>query len=177
MVTGKGTFNPPIGGIVGGDNTPGTTLALAFDGVISTSGIGTYVLTANATDVAENPNQATKTFKVSYDFFVTKSPSSGHNSNPQIHFTAKRSTDTSDGKFMFDETVVVQLWQGSTMKEQHGYGTASLTSEVQIDTTGSPFYKTQFHGLANGTYTIRVFFRDIDGNLMEQGTGITFTIS
>jgi hypothetical protein len=184
-VTATGNFSP-----TGGTGTAGTTDASAFDGS-SRSGIGSYIINAQATDGAGNTGLGSKSFNVNYDvaFTTASSPNpnceNGGNGNcgGQFKFTVKRSNITSDGAFMYDKTVVVKLVRKSdnTVMATHAWGTGSILNQVQIDTT--PIYQTNFKRSdltgppsGPGTYKAEVYFLDVDGNLMLQGTSndVTF---
>ena len=110
-----------------------------------------------------------------YDVAFTKESSTNPcqtDGNPlctgQFKFTVKRSSITSNGAFMYDHTVVVKLVRTSdnAVMATHSYGTGSIHSEVQIDTT--PVYQTNFRrgDLAGpptspGTYRAEVYFLDV----------------
>ncbi len=191
-VTGTGTFVP-----TGGTGISGTTDALAFTST-SRSGIGTYIITAEATDGAGNSASASKTFKVNYSVAFQKQ--SGSTSTPctsstgslqskancmgQLEFTVNRSNVTSDGAFMFDHTVEVDLvLSGGTVLATHSWGTGSISSVTQID-SASHIYKTNFKRgdlysiipTTPSTYQAKVYFKDVDGNRVLQGTSeqVTF---
>jgi hypothetical protein len=184
-VTGTGTFTP-TGGAPGAG--PGTTDAAAFTGA-ARSGIGTYTINAQATDGAGNVGYGNKSFKVNYQVSFTKADSTnpcqtGGNASctGQFEFTVNRSNVTSDGAFMYDHTVVVKLIRTSdnVVIATHSYGTTSILSDVQIDTT--PHYKTHFKrgGLAGppaaaGTYRAEVYFQDVDDNQVLQATSSNVT--
>ena len=170
VVTGKGTFTP-----TGGSGSQGTTDVLAFTGS-AWSGIGTYTLTATATDVAGNSAMATFTFPVTYFVSFTMDNGSGCGSAnakcmATYHFAANRSGTASDGAFMFDHSVDVQLYHSATLVADHSYGTGSINSYVQLN-TGVPDYETKFELPAGtkgtGTYSANVYFTDVDGNPMLQ---------
>lgn len=176
-VTGTGEFVP-----VGGIGPAGTTEAQAFTAT-SRSGIGTYTLSAQATDVAGNTGTASKTFKVSYDVSFTKEAVTGNCTPPgntatctgQFHFVAHRSSVTSDGAFMYDQTVRVDLLNCANdgVVATHVFGTGSVQDVVKIDQgSDGPKYQTHFRrgdlGVTGpGTYKARVSFMDVDGNWME----------
>ena len=114
-VTGTGTFYP-----AGGTGATGTTLETAFTSA-ARSGIGTYTLTASATDVAGNTGSTAKAFKLTYALEFTKASAQptcagGGTSNctGQFHFTLRRSSVTSNGALMFDRTVPVDLVNTAT---------------------------------------------------------------
>jgi hypothetical protein len=182
-VTGTGTFTP-----FGGTGPAGTTDALAFaQGAFS--GIGTYTINAQATDPAGNTGKASKTFNVNYDISFTKQFSTnpcqtggGSSCTGQFEFTVNRSNITSDGAFMFDHTVVVQLKRVSDggVVGTHVYGTGSILNDVQIDT--ALLYKTNFRrGNLIGAPTIpaayyaEIYFRNVDGTLTKQATSAQIT--
>jgi hypothetical protein len=174
LATATGTFLP-----TGGTCSEGTTLASAFTG-ISLSGIGTYTLTAEATDGAGNVGTAYSTFQVKYDVAFTQANQSGGNnanSTGRFAFTVKRSALTSDGAFMYDQTVVVELIRTSNnaVVATHAYRTGDIKAYIQIDTSdpANPQYKTHFKrsdvgASAANTYKARVLFLDVDGNPMQQ---------
>ncbi len=183
-VTGTGSFTP-----TGGTGSAGTTDALAFTSS-SRSGIGSYTINAQATDGAGNTGYGSKSFNVKYNVTFTKAFSttacqSGGNGNctGQFKFAVNRSNTTSDGDFMYDKTVVVKLVRksDSALMATHICGTASILSQVQIDTT--PLYQTNFRRsdlsgspTTPGTYRAEVYFYDVDNNLVLQGTSddVTF---
>ena len=179
VVTGTGSFTP-TGGAPG--STAGTTNAAAFTSA-SRSGIGSYTINAQATDVAGNVGYGSRNFNVKYDVaFTDQSVPNGCNAGNlspcagRFKFTVKRSNVTSDGAFMFDHTVVVKLVRSdNTVVATHVFGTTSINDVVQIDSTG-PVYKTTFrHSDLPGnpgyaTYKLEVYFLDVDGNLMLQAT-------
>jgi hypothetical protein len=172
--TATGTFIP-----TGGTGSEGTTLASAFTST-SRSGIGTYTLTAEATDGAGNIGKKTSTFQVKYDVAFTQADQIGGNnanSTGRFAFTVKRSALTSDGASMYDRTVVVKLVRTSdnTVVATHVYGTGDIKAYVQIDATdpANPVYQTRFKrgdigASASNTYKARVFFLDVDGTLVQQ---------
>ncbi len=183
-VTGTGSFTP-TGGAPGAG--PGTLDAAAFtDG--SRSGIGSYTINAQATDLAGNTGYDSKTFKVNYAVNLT-----AHVPNPncqsagnasctgQFKFTVNRSNVTSDGWFMYDHTVAVALIRTSdnAIVATHYYGTGSILSWTQIDSTG-PAYQTNFRrgdigASGPATYTANVYFLDVDGNSVLQATSTPVT--
>ncbi|HSF33005.1 MAG TPA: hypothetical protein VLK82_21355 [Candidatus Tectomicrobia bacterium] len=169
--TASGTFTP-----AGGNGSQGTTLAEAFTSA-SRSGIGTYTLTAEATDGAGNVGTNSSTFQVTYNVTFTTQDTISGGSTGRFKFTVKRSSNTSDGAFMFDKTVVVQLLRTSdnSVVESHFYGTGAVHADVQIDAV-VPEYKTNFRradlpGSPSSaiSYKARVLFLDVDGNLIPQG--------
>jgi hypothetical protein len=173
-VTGTGNFTPN-----GGSGPAGTTNALAFTSS-SRSGIGSYTVYAQATDGAGNTGPGSKSFNVKYYVTFIKQDSTnpcqtGGNSSctGQFQFDVNRSSITSDGAFMYDQTVVVKLVRKSDneIMATHSYGTGTILSFVQIDST--PTYKTNFRrgDLAGapsspGTYKVEVYFLDVDNNLV-----------
>ena len=177
VVTGTGSFTP-TGGAPG--STEGTTDATAFTSG-SRSGIGSYTINAQASDVAGNIGYGSKSFNVKYDVaFTDQSVPPGCNAgnlNPcagRFKFTVKRSNVTSDGAFMFDHTVVVKLVRSdNTVVATHVFGTASINDVVKIDQTDL-VYQTNFrHSDLPGnpaltSYKLRVYFLDVDGNLVLQ---------
>ena len=133
VVTGTGSFTP-TGGSSG--STEGQTDAAAFTGS-SPSGIGSYRIDAEASDFAGNIGYGSKSFTVKYDVgFTDQSVPNGCRANNlssctgRFKFTVKRSNVTSDGAFMFDHTVVVELVRSdNTIAATHLFGTIqSLTS-------------------------------------------------
>jgi len=179
VVTATGSFTP-TGGAPG--SPAGTTDAMAFTSG-SRSGIGSYTISAQATDGVGNVGTGSKSFDVKYDVaFTDQSVPNGcraNNLNPcagRFKFTVKRSNVTSDGAFMFDRTVVVKLvGSNNTVAATHVFGTGSINDIVQIDSTNL-VYQTQFRhselpgnpGLAS--YKLQVFFLDVDGHEMLQAT-------
>jgi len=183
-VTGTGSFTP-----IGGSDLVGTTSALAFNAT-SLSGIGTYTITAEATDGAGNSATISKTFKVNYAVAFQKesgangaqctstSTSNGRaNCAGQFQFTINRSNVTSDGAFMFDHTVEVDLVRiDNVVVATHSYGTGSPNTDTKIDTTNL-IYQTNFKRgdlystVPNtpDTYKAMVYFLDVDGNRVLQG--------
>ena len=109
---------------------------------------------------------------------------------------AKRSNITSDGAFMFDTTVVLKLVRTSdnVVVATHSCNNAScnggaINTYVQIDDTNK-VYKTHFKhndiDLDSNTpgvqepatineYRVDVFFMDVDGNMMFQGSSQPLT--
>jgi hypothetical protein len=180
-VTGTGSYTP-----AGGTGTAGTTDAGAFTSS-SRSGIGTYVLTATATDVAGNTCSTAQTFKVKYNVFFTKASvpsgcSSAHTSSctGMFQFDVNRDNVTSDGAFIYDHTVEVELVDGSNnVVATHLYGTGDINSEVQISST--PAYQTDFkHSVVTSSSTLTSYqaealFLDVDGNLVLEGTSSSVT--
>lgn len=178
VVTGTGSFTP-TGGAPG--STEGTTDAAAFTSNFR-SGIGSYTINAQASDVAGNIGYGSKSFIVKYDVaFTGQSVPGGCNAGRlqacagQFKFTVRRSNVTSDGAFMFDHTVVVKLVRVSDngLAATHVFGTGSINDVVQIDQTNL-VYQTHFkHSDLLGnpaltSYKLRVYFRDVDGNEMLQ---------
>jgi hypothetical protein len=184
-VTATGTFTP-----TGGTGAAGTTVGSAFTNA-SHSGIGNYSLKATAVDGAGNTTVTSKSFKVSYDISFTKSSSStsgactgsgsgSGNCKTQLQFTVDRSNVTSDGAFVFDQSVVVKLRNTVTnaLVGTHYYGTGDIHSVVQINT--DPAYQTSFKrsdigATAPATYQADVYFKDVDGNLVLQKTSPNVT--
>ena len=146
VVTGTGSFTP-TGGASG--STEGTTDAAAFTSG-SRSGIGSYTINAQASDVAGNIGYGSKSFTVKYDVaFTDQSVPNGcraNNLNPctgRFKFTVKRSNVTSDGAFMFDHTVVVKLVRSdNTIAATHVFGTGDVNDVVQIDQTNLVYQTT-----------------------------------
>jgi hypothetical protein len=173
-----GSFTP-----TGGTGPDGLTEDDAFTPV-ARSGIGTYTLDAEAIDGASNVGHASSTFQVKYDVqFTTQTGmiNSGNpaNSNGHFQFTAKRSNYTSDGKFIYDETVVVQLIRTSDnlLIASHVLG-AGVNSHVVY--TATPSYETKFRrgdigATASDSYKVKVLFLDVDNNLVEQKESNTVT--
>lgn len=174
----NGSFTP-----TGGAGTDGTTLADAFTSA-ARSGIGTYTLDAEAVDGALNVGNASSTFQVKYDVeFTTQTGdiNSGNasNSNGHFKFTAKRSNVTSDGAFIYDNTVVVGLIRTSdnAVIATHVLG-AGVNSNVVY--TADPSYETRFRrgdigAAASDSYKVKVFFLDVDNNFVEQAESNTVT--
>ena len=181
-VTGTGTFYP-----TGGTGTAGTTPGTAFTSA-ARSGIGMYTLTASATDVAGNTGSTAKAFKLTYALEFTKAsaqpPCAGggtSNCTGQFQFTLRRSSVTSDGAFMFDQTVRVDLVNtaSNAIVATHTYGTGDIKAWVQID-SAAPQYQTHFRrgdfGAASpATYVAKVYCKDVDNNWMLQGASVPVT--
>jgi hypothetical protein len=182
-VTGTGTFYP-----VGGTGATGTTLGTAFTSA-ARSGIGSYTLTASATDVAGNTGSTAKAFKLTYALELTKAsaqpPCAGggtSNCTGQFQFTLRRSSVTSDGAFMFDQTVRVDLVNtaSNAIVATHTYGTGDIKAWVQIDAAAfqyqTHFRRGDFGATSPATYVARVYCKDVDNNWMLQGTSgpVTF---
>ena len=179
VVTATGSFTP-TGGAPG--STAGTTAATAFTS-LSRSGIGSYTINAQASDVAGNIGQGSSSFNVKYDVaFTDQSVPNGcraTNLNPcagRFKFTVKRSNVTSDGAFMFDHTIVVKLVDNNNnVVASHLFGTTSINDVVQIDSTNLVYQTTFKHSDLAGnpafaTYRLQVYFLDVDGNEMLQAT-------
>jgi hypothetical protein len=179
VVTGTGSFTP-TGGAPG--STAGTTDEAAFTSA-SRSGIGSYTINAQASDVAGNLGDGSKSFNVKYDVaFTDQSVPNGCNAsnlNPcagRFKFTVRRSNVTSDGAFMFDHTVVVKLVRSdNTIAATHVFGTASINDVVQIDSTKKVYQTTFRHSDLPGnpgfvSYNLQVYFLDVDGNEMLHAT-------
>jgi hypothetical protein len=179
VVTGTGSFTP-TGGAPG--STAGTTDAAAFTSA-SRSGIGSYTINAQASDVAGNHGEGSKSFNVKYDVaFTDQSVAPGcraGNLNPcagKFKFTVRRSNVTSDGHFMFDHTVVVKLVRSdNTIAATHVFGTGSINDVVQIDSTNLVYQTTFRHSdlpdnPGFSSYNLRVYFLDVDGNEMLHAT-------
>jgi hypothetical protein len=184
-VTGTGSFTP-----TGGSGLAGTTSTLAFNAG-SLSGIGTYTVTTEATDGAGNPATISNTFKVNYAIAFQKesgassnvctsnSTSNGRaNCAGQFQFTVNRSNATSDGAFMFDHTVEVDLVRSDdVVVATHSYGTGSINTCIQIDATNwryqTSFKRGDLYSTVPNTpdtYKAMVYFLDVDGNRVLQGT-------
>ena len=178
-VGASGSFAPH-----GGTGLPGTTDAFAFNAG-ALSGIGRYTLTADATDVAGNAGTASRSFKVSYAVSFdrqdtqngcnTKTGNPGKACHGRFHFTARRSSSTSDGLFMVDQTVIVKLVRVSdqAVVASHSFGVGMPQANVTIDPS-VPMYETRFVrndlGVSVPTnYVAEVYFRDVDGVEMLQG--------
>lgn len=175
-VDSTGTFTP-----TGGSGVAGTSDSEAFQAG-NLSGIGFYRLDAQATDGAGNTGYAHRVFRVGYQIGIAKwqstdpthCPTAGNgNCAGQLQFTVNRSSSTSDGAPMYDQTVVVELVRSDgTIVATHIWGTGAVTSFVQIDST--PVYKTNFKrgdfATAPATYVAKIFFVDVDGHLIQQGT-------
>jgi hypothetical protein len=202
-VTGTGSFSPTGGP---SDDTRGTTDALAFTSG-ARSGIGNYTITATAIDGAGNLGQGTKNFNINYlvGFTIASGQTTGvcastaSSGNPancsgSFKFTVNRSSATSDGAFMFDHTVEVDIVRSdNTIMATHVYGTGAPSSNVQITTT--PLYQTDFtrgnlyasvcigtstqiQACLRGkqaTYSAKVYFRDVDNNRVLQATSSNVT--
>jgi hypothetical protein len=174
-----GSFTP-----AGSTGTDGTTEVGAFTSTLR-SGIGTYTLKAEAVDGAGNVGDASSTFQVKYDVQFTLQAgtiNSGNaaNSNGHFKFTAKRSNVTSDGAFIYDNTVVVQLIRtsDSALIATHVVGAGGVDDTVVY--TDDPTYQTRFRrgdigATASDNYKVKVFFRDVDDNLVEQAESIVVT--
>jgi hypothetical protein len=172
--TATGSFNP-----TGASGPAGTTALTAFTGTVR-SGIGTYILAADATDGAGNVGMADSTFHVKYDVAFTMAAGQINNGQPansfgRFHFSVRRSSVTSDAAFMFDQTVVVKLVRtsDSAVVASHVFGTGAITAFTQIDET-VPEYKTHFKrgdigAASSATYKAQVWFLDVDGVLVQQG--------
>jgi hypothetical protein len=181
-VTGTGTFSP-----TGGTGTTGTILGIAFTSA-ARSGIGSYTLTASATDVAGYTGSITKAFKLTYavEFPTAFAPpscagSSNNNCTGQFQFTLRRSSVTSDGAFMVDQTVRVELVNTATnaIVATHTYGTGDIKAVVQIDTVAfeykTHFRRADFGASSPATYVARISCRDVDNQWMLQGTSASVT--
>ncbi len=184
-VTGTGSFTP-----TGGSDQVVPASILAFD-ASSLSGIGTYTITAEAMDGAGNPATFSRTFKVNYAVAFQKesgangaqctstSTSNGRaNCAGQFQFTINRSNVTSDGAFMFDHTVEVDLVRiDGVLVATHSYGAGSPNTDTKID-AANLIYQTNFKRgdlystVPNtpDTYKAMVYFLDVDGNRDLQGT-------
>lgn len=171
-VTATGTYTPADGA---------TTLTSAFTSS-SLSGIGTYTITVDGADEAGATCSKTDTFHVNYNVSNTRSFVPGGCSSSktsscaaQMGFTATRS----DGTFMFDETVEMELLNSSsTVLATRSYGTGGIGSYVQINSmTPAPYfqYDSDFDGgsLTYGPYSFQLLFKDVDGNLVPQGSPVT----
>jgi hypothetical protein len=182
LVTGTGAFIPAGG--------TGTADALAFTGS-SRSGIGSYTINATATDGAGNIGSGTKSFNVKYAASFTQAgttppcgsvgPGSGPSCTGRFKFTVNRSNVTSDGAFMFDRTVVVKLVRTSdnTVVATHSFGAGAIHVDVQIDAVALQ-YQTHFRRGDVGapgpvTHVAKVYFRDVDNNLVLQATSSSVT--
>lgn len=179
-VSATGVFNP-----TGAQGAAGTTLTQAFTAA-NRSGIGNYVLEAKATDVAGNEGSLAQSFAVRYqvDPAISTSGNCAQLTNPgcaaQVRFTAKRSLATSDGAFMFDTTVVTKVVRKSdgVVMDTHTYSASGDPKDaVKFDLTGPQYMtthrRTEFDVAAAATnvdYTVKIYFRDVDGNLSLQGT-------
>jgi hypothetical protein len=180
--TGTGSFTP-----TGGSGSAGTTLASAFTST-SRSGIGTYTLYAEAEDGAGNVGHASSGFQVKYDVQFTQQEThltgNPNNNEGRFAFTVKRSNVTSDGAFMYDKTVVVQLVRSdNTVVATHVFGASGNTNQVVriLDPdTSSARYKTDFKrgdigATSSASYKARVLFLDVDGNLAYQAESASVT--
>lgn len=170
-----------LGGLIpiGGGGAQGTTEVSAFTSS-SPSGIGMYVISATATDVLGNTSVAiTSAFQVKYDVQFTTQTGSINNGNPgqsngHFKFTAKRSNTTSDGAFMYDQTVLVELRKTSddSLVATHTRTSGSGVNEAVVFAS-DPAYETRFRRADIGVsaadnYYARVLFMDVDGNLVQQ---------
>lgn len=178
-LTATGSYTP-----TGGTGTAGTTSGTAFSSG-SRSGIGTYTITASATDLASNTSaDVTSTFQVKYDVeFSTQTgqinTGNPSNSNGHFIFTADRSSVTSDGAFMYDNTVKVELHKAS---DNSLVATHTLGAGVQANVVYSgASYETKFlrgdiGATASDSYYVLVFFMDVDGNYAQQAksSNVTF---
>ena len=182
-VTATGTYTPAGGSP---SDTAGTTEALGFT-ASSRSGIGTYVLDATAADVAGNSGMASRTFNVNYQIAFTKASST----NPcqsggtasctgQFAWTVNRSSITSDGAPMWDKTIVAKLRRVSDdlVVATHTFGTGDIKEWVQIG--DEVVYKTNFRrgdfgGSGPAGYRVDLYFLNVDGVMMLQGTSNTLT--
>lgn len=166
----------------GGAGAAGTTEASAFTGA-SRSGIGTYTISATATDLAGNTSSpVTSTFQVKYNVQFTTQTGSINTGNPgqsngHFIFTAKRS----DGTFMYDQTVVVELRKASddSLVKTHTRTSGSGVNEAVVFTS-TPSYETRFRRQDIGVstadaYYARVLFMDVDGTLVQQAVSINVT--
>jgi hypothetical protein len=174
-----GSFTP-----TGGTGSDGTTSAAPFTSG-ARSGIGTYTLNAEAIDGSSNVGNASATFQVKYDVqFTTQTGNinSGNpaNSNGHFKFTVKRSNVTSDGAFIYDNTVVVRLIRTSdnALIASHAVGAGGVNLNVVY--TVDPSYETRFRrgdigAAASDSYKVKVLFLDVDGNLVEQAESNTVT--
>jgi len=176
VVTADASYTPR-----GGDGPDGTQTGTPFAAGFL-SGIGNYILTAEATDGAGNVGSASRNFKVDYEVGFTqetgncsggKKISIDDKCQLQVQFTVKRSDLTSDHADMFDQTVKVVLKDSSdTLIDSNDYGTGAINDDVQYDAIGKT-YKTKFQftrgQMAGGSVKVEVLFVDIDGNLVPQG--------
>ena len=110
-------------------------------------------------------------------------------STGQYKFTVKRSGTTSDGAFMYDQTVVVKLFKASDLSTPfatHVFGAGSILTDVQIDPTcgpgDTPCYQTNFRRgdlpgppAASDSYVAKVYFRDVDNTEILQATASALT--
>jgi hypothetical protein len=174
-INGTGSFTP-----TGGAPGPGLGTIQAFTSS-SRSGIGNYTIQAQATDGEGNIGYGIKSFKVNYAVSFSKAFSTNPCQNGgngsckgQFQFTVNRSALTSDGQFMFDHTVEVDLVRLSDgqVVATHTYGTGSINSCIQIQ---PGVYQTDFVrrdiGAASPTdYVAKVYFLDVDNNWVLQAT-------
>jgi hypothetical protein len=182
-VGATGSFTPH-----GGTGLAGTTDAFAFNAG-SLSGIGRYTLTADATDVAGNTGTASRSFKVGYAVSFdkqstqngcdTKTGNPGKACHGMFHFTVHRSSSTSDGAFMVDQTVVVKLVRVSdqAVVASHGFSVAGSPNTFVKIATADQLYQTHFVRGDLGvtvpaTYVAEVYFRDVDGVEMLQAKSV-----
>ena len=185
-VTGTGSFTP-----TGGTGLQGTTLASAFTS-INRSGIGSYRLSAQATDGAGNTGFATALVAVKYAISFTMEVTSGctgsnlNGCKGTFKFLVNRSNVTSDGAFMYDRTVVAKLIRASdsALVGTHTFGTTDPKDVVKIDDpdTVNAKYHTVFRhidliGSPSGlqSYRLDVYFVDVDGTEMLQGSSATLS--
>jgi hypothetical protein len=185
--TASGTFTP-----VGGAGAAGTSSAMAFTSS-NRSGIGSYTLTAEATDGAGNTGQATSNFSVKYGIAFTQEQGQINTGQPansvgRFKFEVLRSGVTSDGAFMYDHTVVVRLVRisdNAVMREHTFFGPGSgVQNQVVIESpdTVDAVYHTNFRrgdlaGSPSGSdsYKAVVLFEDVDGNLIVQAESVPVT--
>jgi hypothetical protein len=179
VVTATGSFTP-TGGAPG--STAGTKDGPPFTPALR-SGIGSYTINARASDVAGNVGEGSKTFNVKYDVaFTDQSVPGGCSaiSKPgsctgRFQFTVRRSDETSDGEFMVDQTVLVQLVTNNSVVAQHVFGTTAIHEVVQIDSENE-VYQTHFkRGDLPGSpsyaaYRVQVYFQAVDGEWMLHAT-------
>jgi len=180
-VTGTGSYAPRGGSE---SDVSGTSDTDAFHAGFK-SGIGTYTLKAIAKDVAGNEATADQTFTVNYAVEINTQSTCANNAGNancqgKFDFSVNRSAITSDGNFMFDKTVRVDLVTvaaPSTVVKSHYYAAGGDPKDVvQIDSSAEPYiYKTAFKrgdigGTVKTAYLIKIYFTDVDGNSVLQAT-------
>jgi hypothetical protein len=180
--TATGSFTP-----YGGSGAAGTTDALAFTNVSGNrSGIGNYMVTAQAIDHNNGSGADSWSFDVNYTLRFTKQyiPSTcipgrvPMGCQAELNFVANRSNSSSDGAFMFDHTVIVALLDSSNnVVATHPYGVGSVSAFTQINPLVPMYLTTFIHptGKPIQTYHAVVYFVNIDGSLVAQATSDPLT--
>lgn len=181
--TGTGTFTP-----TGGAGAAGNSSGAAFTSS-SRSGIGSYALTAEATDGAGNTGDATSNFTVKYDMeFTLQAGITTGIPRGDFKFKSRRSNVTSDGAFVYDHTVVVRIVRvsDSAVMDTHtlfsGSGVIEQVVLEGIDTADALYHTTFRRANLTGppgaadSYKAVVLFEDVDGNLVVQAesNAVTF---